>query len=258
MKKLTYISLLFCLFGCSFKWLVIPNLDYIITNRIEDSIPLTSSEKDSLSKDIKIVLNQIKPNIKKLKERLIKLDLTKINLKEEYESLGYIYYETALIITPILANYLLSLNGDKTFEFFKALDEKNKKLLKDHKSKQDKDYFERFEYFFGDLKEKQIIQIKKMIPHFKLHSYNRIQARLMIQKKLKGILSNTDQITRRKQLINLFNNHSDRRKTPPHIKNVINEMIPLLTSLDEKQTKEFNTRREQFISWLDKYLKTEY
>lgn len=254
-----FISLIFLtLVGCSFRFFVVPNLDYFITKRLLKDFDLSSSETALVKKQIQSILEKYKEDFRNLKQRFEAIKIDKVNVLEEFKYLGHLYYKVSGDVSPILAKIISGLDNKQQEEFFKKQLKKNSEIQERLDKRTDSDYLERYRYFFGDLNDVQIEMITKEIPNLKSIAKNRLKMRTYAQNRLKEILSIKNNEERTSRIQRLFIEVSDRRELDKERIRLAVHIQEFLMTLGQKQVSYFYEKRQELIGWIDSYLETEY
>ncbi len=188
MKKILILVSLTFLTACSFKGLIIGNLPYLVTARIDKKIFLNSDQESQLKKDLERYFKVNKEKIKKIESDLKSMKL-ETSASQNYEELRIHYIDLAGPFVVILSRYLARLDFEQQTYMFKQAGKDNKKFSKRYAEKGQERVIDRFERFFGELTDDQ----KKLISEDKaffetLHNLW-IKRRVTLQGKLKVILS---------------------------------------------------------------------
>ena len=250
--------LLFVLSGCGIKTFVIPNLGSLVTQRLNGYFDLGSQEKKQLKSEVNQFLESSKTEFMKLKTRLEKMDIKTADMKKEFQFFGETYFELAKKFSPILATEIVKLNGEKKEEFYKSLQEKNEEI-QEKSQKRDLDHYKkRYEFFFGDLDEKQLLMVKKSLPLLKNLGKQRLIRRKTTQEQMKNVLVNSPNESRVADMTKIFVESSDRRRPDSNREAIANNIQALVDTLSDEQMASFNKRRLQIIDYLQSFLDNSY
>jgi len=169
-------------FSCSFKSLLVSNLDYLMTDKIADELLLNSEQEDELRVDIKKLLNETKESAKDLKVKISKIEIEKSLPIEELKKQ---YLNIVRKIIPIISKYYFKLSVDQRKEFFSYHQNKNEEVKKQMIEMTIKSVSNKYDGFFGDINQKQKELIIQNFSMMKELSKRRINRRLEIQSALK-------------------------------------------------------------------------
>lgn len=257
-KSFAYILSLIFLASCSLSSLVIWNLDHFITNRINRSLELNSYQKKELLTDVRFFLEKAKPKIQLLESRITQLDLDNTTVQAEFKFLNSVYFDVAKSFTPILAKRIVQFDKEKLNHFFEDLETQNTKIENEIKEKEIDDYLDRYKYFFGDLSEQQIINIKSSIPIYKSISTERVTQRRKLQKKLKSIVYEDKSLNKEMAITKLFNQYSDRRVPTKTVNKALDKIHQFVKEASPSQKEQLKSRLSAFKLWIINYLEEKY
>jgi hypothetical protein len=195
-------ALLF-LSACSFYGIIGKNLDYIITDKLEDSFDLNGEQEKRLRKDIIQFLNQEKDFIKDLKS-LVKSIATEIETGKTTEEkwvnlaneVGRVYLSAGEKFVPIMAKYLAELDDDQREEVYEQWDKENQKLKRRIKKEKVSSHRRRFEKLFGDFTPEMKKDFKKHKELLFSRNKKRLNRRLSSQQELKELMDGSGQNTK--------------------------------------------------------------
>jgi isochorismate synthase EntC len=204
MKNLLIICILF-LSSCSFYGVIGRNLDYILTDKLEDTFELNGDQEDELRDDIikflnneKDFLKEVKVLIKDIRDELEKGETTKARWIELSQQVESIYLQSGQKFVPILAKYMSQLDQEQRAEVFAKWDKENDKLKRRIKNEKVSSHRRRFEKLFGDFTQEMKKDFKKHRELLFSRNKKRLDRRLRSQGKLKKIMNgsgkNADEI----------------------------------------------------------------
>lgn len=253
------IKVLFVLFifltSCSFKSIIIPNLAFIIADRIDSSLHLYNEQEYQVRRDIEKLLTEEKDRIEAIQKYFNKIDIKNIDAKKGYSFFSKNYYELALKVNRILARQFSTLDNNQIAKFKESILEENEEIIERTKERGSKDYYKRYIYFFGELTKGQKSLIDKNLDNFKKLANKRMVRRKATQKNLLISLSLNNNQEKEKLIIALFNENADiSTLTPERIKS-INQFKDFVQSLTSKQETHFKKKLVFFNEWVNEYLK---
>ncbi len=247
-----FISLL--IYSCSFKSVIVPNLDYILADRIGDELDLYYSQEKQVKKEIKQLFISHKDKIKQLRLIVEKVSVEKTRLSEVYKSFEKVYIELGTPINKLLARYVVKLDRDQRKNFYENLRKKNEKIRERLKKNNPQRYFERFEFFFGDLNKDQKQILISNEASYKTLSKERLLKREKIQSNMKKVLRDKTKNNKLKikEIEKLFNLSLHFKMTEAR-KKTLSSIEKLLQSLTQKQKDHFRLKKDEILSWFDEF-----
>lgn len=261
MKNLSTVCLffaLFCLSACSFKSLVAPNFDYLITRQMTKHMDLASKDRKEVRRATQKTLEKNKALGKEVKARLAALDIRKVDLEAELAYFNRVYFQVAQDVNVILAAQISQFNEQQARNFFENLEEENQEIEEKLMERDAESYLGRYEYFFGELSESQVKLIKKNLSDLKELAKIRVDNRRKVQAQLKEAMKLEGARDREREIRKALNEVSDRRQPGKTTVRVTRSIQALLATLTEKQAGKFEYRKKDIIDWIDSYLESDY
>jgi hypothetical protein len=249
---------LLLLSGCTFESWVISNLDYLITSRISKALSLNNREEGQVKKEVRKILDENKGQVKQVHEKLVGLDVKKVNVANELEFFGDFYFKMAQSATPLFAKKIANFDPYEHKKFMGKLKKENEKIREGNKKIEAKDYLSRYEFFFGDLSKEQKKLVTESMPVLKKLSKAMLAMREKTQQKMIDIRSKLKGVDRFTALKELFDKSSDRRKLDTDRLQLAANIQKLVGTLTTEQVKVFNKRRMRVLGWLNRYFETTY
>lgn len=246
------------LVSCSFESLIISNLDFFLTNQIAKSLSINYYEKKTLNKEVQVLLNDNKAIATSLKNHLLKMDLKKVNVKQEMFFLGDVYFKIAKQINPIISKRIAGFEDSKYMSFIEVLKEENREIISKNKEKDIDYYAKKFEFFFGELNNDQKNMVSKIIPLFGKLQNQRLKDRIKVQNQMKEIRLLKSITERENALVSLFNKASDRTTLSDHLIELSNFLQNFLNFLTNEQVSYFKTKKNKYVEWTSKFIETNY
>lgn len=270
--KFINILILFTLVSCSMAKYAISNLDWIIARQLNNRFDLYHNQKNELDKDLNIFLSRQTQKIPRIEEIIEKINQTiqrnprEITI-ETVENFRDDFYQLYIEIAGdfninILSKYLVQLNKDQQLHFANFNSKNNLEFEQKLQDKNDSNFTERLEYFFGEfnLEQKKIIlqnlndiRAIEIIRHnrrknlqsdlYRLLSSSGSEKAEMIQKRLHHFVRKEDT---KEELILEINKHQ---------KKIDKMLLEILLNINSKQQKFIKKRFEFIKSLLDAYKK---
>lgn len=254
MKKLFLLIFLF-LTSCSFKSLVVPNLAFIIADRIDSSLHLYNEQEYQVRGEIQKLLKEEKSRIEEIQKYFNKIDIKNIDEKEGYAFFAKNYYQLAKKVNRILAKQFAALDKNQISKFKESMIKDNKEIEERSRERKPEDFYKRYSYFFGELTRDQKELIKKNMSLFRELANRRLIKRRETQKEILRALLLKNSEEKEKLITALFDKNADRSKlTPERIKS-LNQFKSFVSSLTLDQEKYFKKKSVFFNEWIDEYLK---
>lgn len=253
MKKLIILLFIILTSSCSYKGVIVSNLPFLITNRVDNRFDLTSDQAKVFKDDIKKLLKDKKNEVKSFNEKFQVFNIESSNRKDFYLSIRDSYINIANSVIPSLTRLMLSLSNEQRTEYFKEdkkkLDKRENKL----NNRASDFYVSRFERFFGDLTESQKTLIKKRSTSMKQSSLRVLTKRRLFHKQLKLLFEIGDK-NLKDQISDAFKNYVDkstRYKDREAFFMALDEFIP---TLSRDQIEYFNENKADVGEWISLYL----
>lgn len=243
-------------YGCAGKKLVAKNADLLVELQIEKRLPLYSSQKDQLAKDVKEFLNKQKPLTKKSLPIISKIELDPEKVDEQYDTLNGLYQELALQFSRLMGKYMAMLDSKQQKEFKENLVGENRSLKRMDTDDQIEKAQERIESLFGTITEKQVKLIKDQKSYFEARHKIRLSRREALHEEFANIykmdLSNE---SRAKSFYEAFAKYQREYPESPKNKELIKKILYTLNS-DQKAV--FTNKIKELKEIINYYLETSY
>lgn len=208
MKYSYLFVIMFLAQGCLLKRIVVSNADHAIELQIEKRLPLYSLQKDELSKDIDLLLNQSKPKIKEIVPVLRDLKMESVLIEDQYTRLKNIYIPLSQDFVQIYSKYVSKLDPKQQKKFFKQYDETTSEIKEKTKKEKLKTLRNRFEMFFNSISAEQETLLRNLNQDMMNLSKSRIEGRLYIKEELIKIFANLESLDGKLESIKtLYNNY---------------------------------------------------
>jgi hypothetical protein len=260
MQRLVYLlTLLFLVFGCTAKKIVVTHADMLLQNQIEKRLPLYSAQKKDLSKDIDKFLNEQKAFAREVIPVITELELNVDKVDEQYDKVEEMYQRLSLKFGKLMSRHMASLDEKQAKDFLRTLKEENHKLSKNRHKDRMKAVEDRFKMFFGSIKEEQ----RKIFDDHKKLLQERHNTRVERRKQLHQRFAEIYQMDESKEpkesrefyFNQAFADYQKNYPESPKNKEIIKQIIPTLT-LKQKET--FESKTKEVNEVLNYYLDTNY
>jgi hypothetical protein len=252
MKKWIIFLTTFTLSGCGAQKLIVMNADYLLVHQIEKRLPLDSNQKKDLSKDIDKLLNEQKPNAKKL--ILFVDDLTPEieDVNKNYNYMEATYKKVAIDFSSILSKYLAQFNQKQQKEYENLFIKDQNKMRELSQEERIEKACDRFELFFGSLTESQKSFFKD--EDFRMKYFSYLKRRDDLQEKIMTIFKE-DLKDREKLFLQAFHSYIHQYPDSERNKEFIKK---ILGSLSSDQKKHFQNKKNDFKEILNDFIQTDY
>lgn len=254
MKNLLLVFTLSFLSACSFKSLVMPNLHFFIVSRIDKNLGLYGEQEDEVKNEIQKLLRDEVDTAKVILEDIKKLEPKNFDSLGGYELLRTRYVTISEQVSAIMAKQIAKFDEKQIKQFYQINKEKNEEIEERIKEREADDYYGRYEFFLGDLNQKQKDLIKKNVTLFKNLSAQRLKNRLQTQNKMQDLFRLNDPKQREKEIYALFLGSSTMPMTPER-KQAIQLFGEIVSLMDKEQIQHFNEKRQEWVEWLEYYIK---
>jgi len=231
-----------------------PNLHFFIVSRIDKNLGLYGEQEIEVKADILKLLRDEVQIAKDISKDIQKLEPKAFDSMKGFELLRSYYKEIGGDVNLIMAKQIAKFDEKQVKRFFEINEEKNEEIEDRIKEREADDYYRRYEFFLGDLNQKQKDLIFKNVNLFKSLSKQRLQNRLSTQSKMKDIFKNKNQAQRQNQILALFNENMSLPLSGER-KKAIQLFGEIVSLMDAKQIEHFAEKRHEWIEWLDYYIK---
>ena len=235
--------------SCSFKSILVTNLDYILTSKISDNFDLEDGQEEILREDIKRFLGQNKPLANKIKINILAFSLENINA---LKLLRNDYIEITKKMTPLISKHYNLLTKNQKNSLLKRERVKNLEIIKKNKEMTPKSIGKKYSNILGYINEKQKLIIKKNFTMTVEMSAERVNRRINIQNKL----SEAEDI---KQIEDAFKIYSLSLENDSKYKEKIFIYFKeIIESSNNDQKKAILNKKNEIIEFVDLIIKEEY
>lgn len=253
--KLFLITLL--LGGCSFKGLVISNLDWYIVNRMDKQLHLYSKQEDELKREVQKYLKAQVGKVVEIGSHFKNLETANFQIKRENEFFrkSFGYFEKSF--RPILIKMLISLDQTQRERFIKSFEEKTKEYGKELSERETKNYANRFKYFFGELSEEQKLVITKNLSELKSDSTEWLKQREVLLADLKKVLlQKSEALSLERELDQIYERYFQRRYQSSKGKIMLKVIPAIMATLKPEQKARFIDLKKEVDEWVSIYSDT--
>ena len=243
--------------GCGLRSVVVPNLDWIVTRQINESLNLSGEKKESLQKDVATLLEGAKPQVKRIQARLKTLDLESADIFKETSDLGEEYEVFVKSFAPVYAKYLSELTPRQIEKFKKYNEKENDKILERKKKALEKG-IDGYERFLGDLTKPQTELLKLNSQVFIELQDRRLKRRQDYQGALYKILAFDDPQKRKQEIVQLTLNYNKLLRENPARKKSLHLVKEVLKLSTPEQKNHFREKVDEYLPWLEAYLEEDF
>jgi hypothetical protein len=256
MKMLVWALMLFLGFGCAAKKMAVTNADFLLEAQIEKRLPLYAEQKEKLSKDVDLFLNQQKDFAKEVIPHITDIELDVKKVDPQYQHLKEIYKKLSLAFAKLMSKYMAILDEKQQKDFLRVLKEENHQMGRVKSNEQMTKLYDRLEILFGSLTEKQ----RTILRDHKTYLFERHQLRLERREKLHQRFREIYQMDLSKDSLadsfyTAFEEFQKAYPDDPRNREIIKAIIPTLTT-SQKET--FEERMKDLRELLGYFLEASY
>ncbi len=253
MKNFLIIFTLFVLSACSFKSLVIPNLHFLIVSRIDKNLGLYGEQEIVVRKEIISLLKSNTDLARQIISDLENIKLNEFDSHKGYKLLRERYLVIANRVSAIMAKQIALFDDKQIKRFYEINEEKNEDIQESIDEREVKDFYKRYEFFLGDLNQKQKELVKENFEVFKVLSKQRLKNRINTQNELKEAFKIKDINEKEKAIFNIFERSSSLPMSKERSQ-VISLFGEIVKAMDKEQINHFNEKRVEWIGWLNYFI----
>lgn len=266
MKFILLFSLLF-LTSCGLKQVVIPNLDLAIEHKLRKDMKLTYTQQKLLAHDIDIMLNKLSTPTKNhlyplLKDFKIEHLNQSINTQKYANHISEVYFSASNEIAIIMSKYMSILTEKQLKHNFKVFEKENKKIQKRIEKYNTDLIIQRFEFFLGNLNQKQINIVNKHKDFFIKRNIRRLEQRSRLLGNLNNIFqTEKESVKKQKLLLTAYQEYN--KETVEYFKSketlaTYQMAINVLRASNEKQKKRLQAKIKTAADWVNYFSKYEF
>ncbi len=256
--KLTVIYLLALLtYGCAAKKLAVDHADTIIELEVEKRLPLYSRQKEELSRDIDIFLNNKKMAAKDMLPVLdsIKLDQPQ-KIDAQYAVLMKFFRKISLDFSLVMAKYMTQLDKKQQVELFENLNKENKLASKKDPTERREALEDKIEKILRSISKDQKKILKTYDAYFISQHKIKVEKRREMYAQFKVILAqNIPTATKRDQLQSLYTAYYDDQTKSNKSLEIIHKFIP---TISRRQKEAFRTQTQEIKEILNFFIQAKY
>jgi len=271
MRNLLLSTILIFFISCGAQKVIIYNLDYVITYRLNSNLQLNPAQKEELENDVGNFLNSNKEySALKINSILEQVRFNKKDQSPKYTvknstkiltQIDDVYFHLSAHFTPILSEHIASLSTKQQRKYLIKLEEKGQEIQKVPIEESLEKALSRFSYMFGDLNKEQIELINKFIQGQQRFRQLRFKHRALFAITTDEIFILKEEKERRSAFEILFKKYDvdfEKRLKENQVKNLIPFWIQFANNLSEKQKDHFNERLDEIRSWIVYFAKQSY
>lgn len=243
--------------ACAGKTLLVKNADNLLEHQVVKRIPLYTAQREKLDADIKKFLNEKRNSAPEILPVVDEITLDHADkLDTQYRKIAKVYDQLALDFTAIIAKYMGPLDSKQQKDFFKTLEEENRKLASTDKEDRMEKIQGNFRTFFGSIDEKQKQLLVDMQTEFESNNQSKLERREVLFQKLKEIYKGElSPASTSRQILETFISY--QKNAHNHDKNV--QMLQkILPTINPRQKEFFRKRVAEVKEVLKLYLETDY
>jgi hypothetical protein len=248
---------IFLLSSCGLKELAVKNADTFLIYQINKHLPLESKEKELLKSDVRLLLNNIKPEALELLQMMKSLDLEdQKNVSLRYEEAKRWYQKIFIHFSQLISKKISTLSKDGIKNFKEIQDKEIKKLKAKAEKKDFNKNISAIKKVIGDLNESQIQVLKKYEDYLHEKIKQRLERRAVVLDEVVTLLKRTsDQKTRETEIMQLFlKSHIENLKDDKYLEII----LAFLPTLNEKQKKHLHHQKAELTELIEIFIATKY
>ncbi len=255
------ITLLFLIaflgYGCGAKKLAVENADTLISHQVNKRLPLYSTQRDQLSKDIDTFLNKEKPVAQEILPVIDEIDLkSPEKVEADYKKLEGFFVRISKDFTNFMSQYMAKLDAKQQKDFFKNLDDENREILKKEKEDRIDSIEERFEMFMGSINSKQKQIIRDYSDYYHDRAKERLTRRVKLHDKFKAIYSHdSSEESKVKEFQEAFNEYQVESLKGNKNLEILKKVLPTVSA---EQREHFRKEAQEVKDLLRYYNSIEY
>lgn len=240
--------------GCAAKKLALENADTLIEYQITKRLPLYSTQKDELAKDVDSILNSTKSKVQEILPIIDELDFkNEEHFKDQYQKLEGFYRLRAKDFSVLTAKYLAKLDSKQQKKLFEKLDDENRDILEKEKEDRIDSVEDRFKSFLGSINSQQKQIVREYADYFHLRAKNRLDGRIKLHQDLKAVYNQDISESSKASLIQeSLNKYQEESIVGNKNFEIMKKVVPTL----EKKQREHFRKEAMEIKDLLKYFNT--
>lgn len=264
MKIIALFFLMTFISSCGLKQIVIPNLDMAIEHKLRQDMQLDYKQQKELAKDVDALLNKLSTPTKKHLAPLLK-NFNIENFKSKSKITGAIhavFFIASHNISQLMAKYQAKLDSRQIQHFFEKFEDQNNQIRKRIKKYNTNLIIQRFEFFIGNLNQKQINIINEFKPEFILRNRKRLELRTFLQTKLKSVYDNYKDADKKEiMFLDIYKEYNALTKEyfySEATSKAYNMAFKVIQNCDDKQKQRFQSKVETASEWINYFVEHEF
>jgi len=241
--------------SCAFKSVILSNADYLVANRVGNKIDLSRDQEKILRKDIDAYFFENVSEVEKIRELIIKINITEFKIEKFLNDIYPIYETLYLKFIPLLSRPMSQFSKRQIKNLFEIAEEDNDMLLQRSKKDKTDEYAKRFKFFFGDLSKEQRNFIKEEKSIFQSLNENRLKNRLKTQSTLREAFELKDEPERLTMINDIFSKNLSKTETFAGFHSVLPLINKMIKELSLEQKAYFESKRNEVLDWIELFLR---
>lgn len=261
-----YIFFILLLTSCGLKQAVVPNIDMAIEHKLRKDMRLTYKQQKRLSKDVDLVLNNIAPHTNEYLIPLIKEidinEINKVNEKKVIKQVNTLFFKITEEFTSLMAKYLSELTARQFKHFISTYESQNKDIQKRIKKYNTNLLIQRFEFFIGNLNQKQIETINNFKPELIERNKKRLQIRVSFKNSILTIFNTyKDQKVKYKAILEAYskqNTSTSEYFKSKATKKVYKMILKVISQSDKAQKRRLQAKIDTAKEWIAYFINHDF
>jgi hypothetical protein len=257
MIKLCILLTCLLLSSCGLKKLVVKNLDTFLNYQISKHIPLNAQEKEKLNKDVTNLLNNAKPQGRKLLEIIKTLKIEdKENIAAKYYEIKGVYEVISIEFIHLISKNLSTLNQEGSKDFLKLQEKEIKKLESKVEKKDTASIHKGIRNIIGELTNSQEKILKEYESFFLQKLSERLERRKKTLHDIKIILGKS--LAPKERENDLFETINEVHQKSMKEEAYLEIILKFQSTLTEKQKRHFNQHKLDIEEMIEYFISTKY
>jgi hypothetical protein len=247
MRSLLLLIFITLFLSCTGQTLIVRNADTILEYQIKKRLPLNNRQKEKLSTDIDIFLNNEKKIVAEILPVIDQIDIGRPDeIDTHFKKLIGFFRRMSNDFSHIMARYMVQLDSNQQKEFFANMEEENLKYKTKTQRARREGVEDKMENLLGDLNKEQKAIMKSYDPYYEKISEIKLQRRIELHNGFKEILNRSQSASEKEEaLVSAFEINQDKNLSDDKTLEIIKKIIP---TLDKSQKSTF---REKVIEMKD-------
>lgn len=257
MKMSAFFTIILLTYGCTAQKIAVSNADTLLGHQITKRLPLYSTQKEELGKDIDQFLNQSKPVAQEI---LPVVDDMKIEspekMEDHYKKLEGFYRKIAKDFSGLMSKYMAKLDHKQQKDFFETVDEENREIIKKDKEERLEEIEERMKTFLGEISSSQKQIITNYGDYFMAQTNKRVERRKELHQRFKYIYAQDVSPETRKDLFKeAFIDYQEQGLSSNKNLEILKKLIPTVT---QRQREHFRRKTQEIKEIISYFLQVNY